>query len=574
MSSIGTYFLTDIEFVATGKTGDEGEQKWLREFLHDGMKFFSHIGPIAGQEWACFGNSFTRPHHPFRRQLIDTRGGRYSTWSISQLQELGPVKFIPSTMQYEVCDPLTSSKAVAKRSRITLPFEDTPTRDEENLYFDTLDIRDVYCDIPPEGRGKRIRQIFPGECASLIKTGDPFYVATMPRKKIEGALNNKAFDFKSEQIHHFRSPMIAGIVRYCGFGIPESIMCFRDIYQMQVLRRTNEVIAQDFVIPMRVIAPASSGSGPDRSVDPVYSRFSAEMSGIIANHRANPYSIHAAPFPIQGQNMFGDGRQFVPVESLNMAQADLMRALRIPQELFEGSMKNDLDPRLLRLFNSNYSHVYQNLNSLLQFVVDWIYIYRQEDKPNVRLRHPRMADDLERRQLVMQLNAAGRVSSDTAFQMLGLSDPVSEASKYMREQLSTDAEKERLQKEVDGQHQLAMLQQQAAAGGQAAPGSSEAGQGDSAGGGGGSQVAQGGGTDPAAIQSMAQETAQRWLDMPEGDRRKEMQQVSATNFNLYSVAVKMLEQLRAKGASLGRQNASQLIQGEQQQQAQQGGQPQ
>lgn len=564
MSSIPTYFLTDIEFKTTGKTGDDGEQRWLREFLHDHVKFFSHIGPKAGQEWACYDNSFVRPLHPFRRQLIDQRNG-HSTWSISQLQELGPVKFIPERMMYEVVDPLTVSRAVDRRSTIQLPFEDTRTEDENELEFSTLDIRDVYCDITPEGRRERLRQIFPADHTRLIRTGDPFYVSTMPKIVIDGSLHNKAYEHKDGTVFHFKSPMIAGILRYCGFGIPQSIQCFRDIYHLRVLRRVDEVIGQDMVIPLKIVSPATGG-GPDRAVDPIYGAFAAEMGNIVKAHRSNPYAIHASPFPVTGENLFGNGRELVPVESLDRANMNLMRALRIPAELFEGSMKNDLDPRVLRLFNSAYAHVYQNLNSLLRFIVDMIYLYRKEDKPDVRLKHPSMADDLETRQIVMQLNAAGRVSSETTFRMLGLKDPVVEAAKYMEEQLGVDQEKSRLQKKVDSEAQLALLQQQAAAGGQAAPGGAEAGQQTGAAPDGAPPVPTSGGTDPASIQALAQTTAERWADMPEGDRTKEMQQLSTTNFNLYSVAQKLLEKIRSRGASIGRQNATQMIASQEQQQ--------
>ncbi len=562
MSSVGTYFLTDIEFVNTSKTGDEGEQRWLREYLHDHVQFFSHHGKKVSDEWACFDNSITQPLHPFRRVLVDTRHG-YSEWSINQLKQLGEVKFIPERMMYEVCDPRTASYATAKRSRIQLPFSDTYTNNEDDLKFTTLDIRDMYCDVSLGYRNERIRRLFPSDHTAAIRRGDPFFVSDLPKVLIQGSLTNSAYEYKEGQVFHFKSPMLAGILRYCGFGVPQSILCFRDIYHLQVLKRANEVICQDMVVPLRVVSPQTS-AGADRGVDPQMGVMGAALASMVRNHRSNPYSIHAAPFAVQGQNLFADERELVPIDSLNLASTNLMRALRVPEELYMSTMKANLDPRVLRLFNSTYAHVYANLNALLKYIVDIVYSYRKEDKPNVRLKHPSVADDIEIKQIIMQMHAANKISGDTAFKALGINaSPVAEAVRTMEETISIDQEKKRLETQVAAEQQLEALQQQVAASGQSAPGETT---GQSSSGGAPSAVPAGVSADPAALQALGEQTAKRWVQMDESSRTKDMQALASSNFNLYSIAKEIMEQLRRGAESQGRAQVGAMVQQEQQQQ--------
>ena len=69
---------------------------------------------------------------------------------------------------------------------------------------------------------------------------------------------------------------------------------------------------------------------------------------------------------------------------------------------------------------------------------------------------------------------------------------------------------------------------------------------------------------PMDTDSKAQETAQQWLSMDEGQRKKAMAQLEASNPTLHAVAMRKMEAMRRQGASQGRAQVYQ--------QAQQGGQ--
>ena len=72
----------------------------------------------------------------------------------------------------------------------------------------------------------------------------------------------------------------------------------------------------------------------------------------------------------------------------------------------------------------------------------------------------------------------------------------------------------------------------------------------------------GGGATPMDVQGQAQELAQQWAGMPEGDRRKSMQQVKATDQMLHSLAKQFLEDMRNQAGSQGVDQMYQQAQGQ------------
>jgi len=115
------------------------------------------------------------------------------------------------------------------------------------------------------------------------------------------------------------------------------------------------------------------------------------------------------------------------------------------------------------------------------------------------------------------------------------------------EELRREMEQGTITKQLDAQAE-AQAQQQS--GGASPPGGSVVQQGSS------------GGATPMDIQGQAQELATQWAGLPEGERRKSMQQVKATNQTLYSLAKQFLDDMRSQAKSDGVQSMYQQASGQ------------
>ena len=73
------------------------------------------------------------------------------------------------------------------------------------------------------------------------------------------------FLFNEGQIFHFKAPTISGVSNY-GWGLPETIANFRHIHQLQVLRKIDEAVGLDYMLPFRLFHPNASGQAGDPRV--------------------------------------------------------------------------------------------------------------------------------------------------------------------------------------------------------------------------------------------------------------------------------------------------------------------
>jgi hypothetical protein len=150
----------------------------------------------------------------------------------------------------------------------------------------------------------------------------------------------------------------------------------------------------------------------------------------------------------------------------------------------------------------------------------------------------------------MQLAAGAEIPRSVAYGPFGIKDPVEAAKQRAQEDIEIQKEQMKLQNDFQRQQQMGsmdnILAQQAQEGGVA--GSSPAGM---EGMGGGNEM------NPLDIQNKAAELAQQWLQMPVGERQKQMAAVRTSNPNLHAMAKQKMEEMRSQAESQGRQALSQ-----------------
>jgi len=534
------FHLTDIDFYGD-KTGDKKEQAELKEWLMDGIKIFDFLKKV-GLEYAVYGNSFPIRNPAFTRFLMDTRFGRTSRWEIAMCEKLGPVKFLHQECKYEVVDPLDADKAVSKRKRIKLSPRDLVNKDPSRLSFDTMNIRDVICNIAPMGGGRRIIRRFHPSFYQPLETKDPFFASTVPLEFLRASAKREDWVYDPEHVRHFMAPTINGI-RNLAFGIPETMLNFSNIYHLQVLKRTNQAVGQDFVIPMRVMSPAMSDG---QEYSPNMRVWKEEMRQVIKNHRHNPYAIHASQYPISMADLSANTKQFVPADIMQWHTENLFDCLNIPVELYKGKLEQEMVPVALRLFASGWTWMYRGFNDILRWAVSWYYKDRNEDPPKIRLTPSRIADNMDRRQYLVQLVAAGEISRKTGFAAFDIDDPGREAEDRMDEDIDRARKQQKAEAEYQQEQELGALAQQDQQGGA---------QGGAYGG-----APSGVAITPADQQGKADELAQQWLGMPHGEMLKDMARVRNTDQTLYALAMQAKKKLEQQGASQGKQMLQQQAQ--------------
>lgn len=488
----------------------------------------------------CYGNSFVRIFFPFDRFLIDRRNNRFNEYSLGAFGN--SAKFDLTTMTYEIPDPLTAGLPEGKRKRVSLPFIDRRSLDTSRIKLRMIDPRQINLDMAWQSGHTRYVYRFEEWFIRHIKEGKLHQVNQTPIDMLKAIKNNEDFMFNDGSVFHCKAPTVSGISNN-GWGLPETIVNYRSLHNLQIYRCIDESIGLDFMLPFRLFSPAGTDSLADPSMYTNLGVWSSQIEKLIKGRRKDPTKMMAFPFPVNYQEFGANGKQLTPKELIEYSTNEMLDGMGYPSELFRGSLQVQQIPTTLRLFENTFHFLHRHYDGLLRWVTKRTMDYLGMEQIGVSLQLPSMADDLEQRHIYLQLAAGGEISRSKAYKPFNVKDPVQEAIERMQEDIEIQREQQKIQEDFQREMSAGSADQimegQAQGGG--APGQGG-----------------GGNTTPLDIMSQAEDLAKQWLEVQDnGQRSKLMKQTQSSNPTLHAMAKQKMEEYRAQGASQGRASVSQ-----------------
>jgi hypothetical protein len=317
----------------------------------------------------------------------------------------------------------------------------------------------------------------------------------------------------------------------------------------------NEILASDYLIPMRLLAPAKaqeSGAGFMESGVTDMADWNRQMQGVVAQHRRDPASMHTLPFPVQYQIIGGEGKDLVPGELLAHGEDMQLNAMGIPAQFYRGDLTIQTAPMAARLFESHWQHIPSAANSVLRWVVEKITPHLGWKEFGVRLTPPKIADNIDQLMLLLQMMQAGEVTATTILSKLGL-DRSEELRRKGDETIQSAKMEAKINPEMDKivsgntALQQAVEQQRAMmAGGGAPQGGAAAPPADPT-----AQIMERiesfgnpqAPTSPVEMQQVAQEAAAIFAFMPEVEKRAKLREVEQINPVMADLIRKEMEEV-------------------------------
>lgn len=548
LQRVVSYFLTKIEIT---DAGDEEKEK-LEEFLSNEVQIMKEL-MIAGMNYMCYGNDFISVNIPFRRHLRCPKCNLekpIAQWDYAWTEwefriECPKCKFTGAATRLDRrsvgADPITLIHWPAHELRVqTVPVPDNKTR---YLW--------------------RLQPVIRTE----LNKGNKYYLEHTPWEIIETARHpNHLFAFDENRIYHMRCLPPSGI-RHFGWGIPPILANWKQAWYIRVLKRYNEAIGLDFIMPFRVVTP-SPGSG--READPVLHAnlhtFNSKVLNMFAAHRRDPASVQALPFPIEFQMLGAEGRELAPVDLIEKGTDELLNGMGVPADFYRGTLQLQAAPTALRLFERTWVHFVAEMNHLLQWAVDQISELRNWEKVSVRLQPVTLADDLEKKSVLLQLAAGNQISRQTAFSPLGVNWK-DEVKRMLDEEKQFQEEQARHQEEMDQKMQMQQTVQSMVPPGnmpdsavqQAQQQQGQPQQDPNAPAGPVGQpmapqsYAPQSGTTPEDLMAQAEQLAMQLLSMPYEQRRSQLADIKKSNETLHAQVMAKMNEMRNKARSVGGQ---------------------
>jgi hypothetical protein len=402
-----SYFITDLELSGLG---DDEQEEWS-EYLNDTLDM-KNVLHTVGMDAAVYGNSFNSVLPKFSRFLACPQC--HVEHPLRLVFNTPDFRFQWSGFQFNAFCPRCSFSGVWQRI-------DRRSPEKNRCRIKRWNPHDIDILWDPMTDDTRYIWRIPEDYRRQVREGHLFHLERVPWEVVEAVRDNRHLLFDDGFIYHMREDALAG-VRNRGWGISRVLANFRQAWYVQVLRRYNEAIALDYVIPFRLITPPpgdKSGAGDPLNGTNMGNTF-GRIRHMIKEHRRDPSSWHFLPFPVQYQTLGGEAKQLAPVDLLNQGMEVLLNNIGIPAEMYKGSLQIQAAPVALRLFESTWSTLPHNLNGFVRFVVEAVARIMSWEEVDARLQRVSHADDVTRQQAKLQLMMSGQVSPSSGLEAVGL----------------------------------------------------------------------------------------------------------------------------------------------------------
>lgn len=255
-----------------------------------------------------------------------------------------------------------------------------------------------YLDLPPGIR-------------SDLMVGRKNVLESLPNIYLDAVKEFKALRIEKDNFFHLKRPTIAQ--KDMGFGFPILFPVFKDTYYAQILRKAQESIAQGHIVPLKFIFPQAGSSTSDPYTTYNLSTWRGKVEEEILKWRMDQNYIPITPVPVGHQLIGGEGKALMLSQELKQVAEQIVAGMHAPLEFIFGGMTYSGSNISMRMLENQFLKYRQMLLELSEMVLTRIAAYLGKKAPKIGFKKFKMADDLQRVQLLFNMNQAQKISDRT-----------------------------------------------------------------------------------------------------------------------------------------------------------------
>lgn len=288
-------------------------------------------------------------------------------------------------------------------------------------------------------------------------------VEQVPNIFFQALRQQKGVVFSKDLFFHLKRPTLADQDR--GWGIPLLLPCLKDTFYLQIMKKAQEAILLEHIVPLRILFPqAGSGtSDPYTTINLVDWR--DHVATEIARWRLDPNYIPILPLPVGNQTIGGDGRALLMVQEMQQMSDQLINGMQVPMEFIKGGLSYAGTNISMRMLENQFIVYLSRHARMAKWVMRSVADYLGWPLAGIRFKPFKMADDIQRKAFLFQLNQAGKVSDTTLLKDSDL-DQDKEDEIMEREttgRMAATKKQQLAQAELQGEQQLIIMKAQAKA---------------------------------------------------------------------------------------------------------------
>jgi hypothetical protein len=354
-----------------------------------------------GLDFFTFGNAFISINMPFKR-LLECEECKHKA-DVSDLS----YRFKNYRFQY---------KCPSCEEDVTGKVSDVPVKSVSDINFIRWDPKNIEIEFNPLTGRSRYRYRVPNRIRRAIQQGKKEILNEIPWIFIQAVKENKDIILSMRNLFHFKRPTLAEQDQ--GWGKPLILHSMKRLFYLYVLRRAQEAIALQRILPLEFIFPqANATQDPYQHVN--LHTWSGRIQEEIRKWRTDPNYISVVPVPLGFERLGGDGRALMLGPEIEIANKEITGGMGVPLEFVFGGLSWSGSSVSLRTLENHFLMYRRLLMRFLNFVKGHLVTHLGLPDVELKFTEFKMADDIQRKQLVIQLNAAQKISTKTLLTELG-----------------------------------------------------------------------------------------------------------------------------------------------------------
>lgn len=412
VTKMAEYPVTALTF----KTDDELlRKKYTRITQHLNLKA---VRVEIGLDYYTYGNAFVSVMFPFRKFLTCTNCKH--THDI----KAKTTKYKWVSQKYQITCAKCGQVGFAKPTDKYLK----SVRDIRVTRWDPERIDIIYDDIT--GRTEYFYELAPN-VQNDIRMGKKACIEDMPDVFVRAVQAQKRISLSRDNLYHFKRPTLAQ--KSMGWGTPLVLPVLKDLHYLGILRRSQEAIAQEHIVPLRIVFPQAGTATSDPYAMVNLGDWKQEVTKQLSQWKLDPNRIPIMPMPLGVQTVGGDGRALVLHQEYRVWMEHIIAGMGVPPEfVFGGIQFSGTNLTMFQLHNKFLGYIDDQRELVFDFILGKIAAFMGYPSIDGDFRPFKMADDMQRTMLYFQLVQAQKLSERTLLEDLGF-DPEIERRKMDEE---------------------------------------------------------------------------------------------------------------------------------------------
>lgn len=359
----------------------------------------------VGLDHLGYGNCFVSINYPFIRFL--------------QCDQCGHKANIEN-IEYKISNYTPTGKCQSCGGSAKYKIDDIALKDVSQVRLKTWDPMNIEIEHNEITGDTNYYLLVPGKVRRGIMAGKSIYWNTTPKWVIDAIKDDKLPQFKPGKLYHYKRFTLTDENSEWGKSVELPVL--RDIFHFYTLRKAQEAIAIDRIIPLKYLYPESQGG----NIEPLYgkvdlSEWRKRIEEQLLKWKADPLYIATFPIPIGQGSIGGDGKALMVFPEMEATDASIEKGLGLPPGLSSGTTSYAAGSVALRMMENSIINDRNKREEIMLWTLQEVSTYLGIPFVPVRLREFKMGDDMQRKQMLLGLNSQGKLSDATMLSEFDLS---------------------------------------------------------------------------------------------------------------------------------------------------------